>query len=275
VIPSKDNPAYLANCIASLARYCCDVPFEIVVVDSGSTTPQVGRLQRQLVQELSVTWVDCDQSGNFNFPELVNAGVAAAKGTYVVLLNDDTEALHHGWLESMLEIAEGDDPESVVGALLLYPDMTVQHAGVRPDQQHVTSHRDVGMPYGDWRKEIAESAPQVWAVTGAAMLVRRELYLDLGGFDRNYAVSYNDIDFLLRAKMRGSRCRLSADSVLVHFESKTRGSDAQSQVKTVRHLRESLAFLARWSGSLLDVGIDSEELRRRFEDRLRVINDGE
>ncbi|MGC8464504.1 MAG: glycosyltransferase family 2 protein [Acidimicrobiales bacterium] len=271
VIPSKDNPVYLANCIDSLTKVPSGASFEIVIVDSGSTTAPAKTLQDELKEHYLVEWVDCDQGGTFNFPELVNAGVAAARGSYVLLLNDDTEALHDGWLASMLETAERDDRRSIVGPVLVYPDLTIQHGGVALDQTHLTVHRDVGTPLARWRRGVVEPASTVWAVTGAAMLVWRDLYEDLGGFDERYAVSYNDIDFVLRARQAGVRCRLENDAVLIHFESKTRGSDARSQEKTLRHLREGLIFLQRWSEVLEADGVSCEQLRRGFMQRIRAI----
>lgn len=251
VIPSKDNPAYLSNCVSSIARTVSPDECEIVIVDSGSRSAGARDANQVLQRRFGAKLIVVDQDGDFNFPELVNAGASVAAGEWLLLLNDDTELLDGSWLTEL--VATGRSCEGVVGALLCYSDLTVQHAGIVPDPDHLTVHIGRGDPVGEW---ISHAPRSVWATTGAAMLVPRRLYEQLDGFDESFAVSHNDIDFCRRAASLGATISVEARSFAFHFESKSRGLDAQDPIKTERHLTESVRFVERWGPELDAAGVD-------------------
>jgi GT2 family glycosyltransferase len=259
VIPSKDNPAYLSNCVASIARSASADRCEIVIVDSGSRSVEALQANEVLKRRFGANLIVRDQKGQFNFPELVNAGAAVASGEWLVLLNDDTELLDGPWLTELLET--GRSGEAVVGALLCYSDLTVQHGGIAPDPEHLTTHIGRGDPVREWMTTTPRS---VWATTGAAMLIPRRLYERLGGFDEAFAVSYNDIDFCRRAAHAGAEIVVESRSFAFHFESKSRGLDAQDPVKAARHLAESERFVGRWGAELLELGVDGAAVIARM-----------
>jgi GT2 family glycosyltransferase len=164
-------------------------------------------------------------------------GVSESRGQVVCLLNDDVYPVTKDWLE--LIVVQAMRPEvGVVGALLLYPDGTIQHAGVAVGGWHTPAH--VGRllnesPYWPWLRITRE----VTAVTGACMATRRTVWDELDGLDPRFPVNYNDIDYCLRAAERGYQVLIEAQAVLTHEESRTR-------IPGVRQ-EESELFYERWN----------------------------
>jgi cellulose synthase/poly-beta-1,6-N-acetylglucosamine synthase-like glycosyltransferase len=147
-------------------------------------------------------------------------GVAQSSGQVLCFLNDDVEPLTPDWLERMRAQAERPDI-GVVGALLLFPNRTIQHAGVSIGGGCLPAHIGRSLTesfYWPWLRTTRD----VTAVTGACALLRREVWEELGGFDLRFPVNYNDIDLCLRATERGYRILIEADAVLIHDESTTR-----------------------------------------------------
>src|SRR5262249_24301783 len=141
-----------------------------------------------------------DAPGPFNFSRLCNKAVQKACGNFVVFLNNDVEVLTSDWLEQMLRL--GGHPEiGVVGATLLYPDGAIQHAGIFPTAGGSWTHAYRGQP-ADYAGECGEltNPRAVPAVTGACMMIRRDLFLSLGGFDERLPVTMNDVDLCVRVR---------------------------------------------------------------------------
>jgi GT2 family glycosyltransferase len=175
--------------------------------------------------------------GAFHYGIMNGLGVTASKGQVVCLLNDDVYPITSDWLEMMLLQATRSEV-GVVGALLLYPDGTIQHAGVAVGGWQTPAHvgrLHIESPYWPWLRITRE----VTAVTGACMVARRAVWDELGGLDPRFPVNYNDIDFCLRAGERGYRVLMEARAVLTHEESRTR-------IPQVRR-EESELFYERWN----------------------------
>lgn len=175
--------------------------------------------------------------GPFHFGLMNHLGVAESSGQVLCLLNDDVQPLTPEWLERMQAHAERPDV-GLVGALLLYPDRTIQHAGVVIGDGVLPTHIGRWLTesrYWPWLRITRE----VTAVTGACMALRRAVWDELHGFDLRFPASYNDIDLCLRAIERGYRILLEADAVLIHKESQTRDP--------VTFPEESSLFRKRWS----------------------------
>ncbi len=186
--------------------------------------------------------------GPFNFSALNNRAARVARGALLAFLNDDLEILEPQWLTELAVHALR--PEiGAVGARLLYPDGRVQHAGLATGVTGVAGHllrglaREAPGPNG-WARVLRGST----AVTAACMVVRRELFLEAGGFDEAHLpVAFNDVDLCLRLAARGLRNLYVPTAELLHHESWSRGSDA-APGKRERFARELQTMLLRWPG---------------------------
>lgn len=245
IIPTKYRIDLLAKCLDGLVQKTGYPDLEIIVVDNGVTDPKFPALIAEAAKSLSIRTID--DKGPFNFSRLVNAGVKVASGEVILLLNDDIEPIEAGWLHKL--VASVLEPKvGAVGARLLYPDASIQHAGVVLGLGGTCAHL--------WRGLDAETAaanPYVMsagarmAVTGACLAVKRHEFEAVGGFDEGaFPVAYNDIDFCLRLHAKGMRNFYRGDAALIHHESQSRGSDDVSAAKHKRQSAEAARFLDRW-----------------------------
>ena len=184
----------------------------------------------------------------FNFSDLVNFGVAQTDGNYILLLNNDTEVISANWIEELLMYAQRDDV-GAVGAKLLFPDRTIQHAGV---VLGLGAHRTAGHShYGESKENLGYMGrlcytQNVSAVTGACLMVARKKFDEVNGLDSYFAVSLNDVDFCLRLRTKGYLNVFTPFSQLYHYESKSRGADTDGE-RAARYERESAHFRERWA----------------------------
>jgi len=245
VIPSKNRVELLRTCLDSLARTTPREFVRVIVVDDNSddnaTLAYLGMLAARADLRCEVLHAPASPTG-FNYSRLVNLGSARADTPLVLHLNNDVEALEPGWLEDMVGWLTVPGV-GVVGAKLLYPDGTLNHAGIG------LSRHD-GLAHGLFEKEPAEdlghlflahAARNVAAVTGACLLTRTDLYRQLHGFDEEkLQVAYNDVDYCLRAGAAGFRTVYTPSAVLRHVGSATRGNTYAE--------REHVAYLERHGG---------------------------
>jgi GT2 family glycosyltransferase len=251
VIPTKIRIDLLERCLEGLAERTDYPALEVVIVNGCSDHPRFEEVIAHASTELRLRRVD--DPGPFNFSRLVNLGVRNSEGEVILLLNDDVEAIETGWLHRIVEsaIAPGI---GCVGARLLYPDRTIQHAGVTLGVSGVCGHLWKGLSTSE-----AALIPQVvlpsqrMAVTGACLAVRRELFDRVGGLDEtNFPVAFNDVDFCLRVRALGYRTIYRGDAALIHHESQSRGLDDATMQSRKRLTRETAAFLDRWREHLID-----------------------
>ena len=229
IIPMRDK-AHLTRTVAEgLLSKTSHQQLQIILVDNGSVEPATEELLTQLMEQDKRVEIVMD-SGDFNFSRLVNKGVAEARGSYLLLLNNDIEIEEPDWLSEMLQCFHYDQV-GIVGAKLLYPNRTLQHAGVIVGFGGLAGHwyegerSDFPGPMG--RLAVRQS---VSAVTGACMLVSRRCFEALGGLNEvDFAIAYNDIDFCLRAREQGFKIVWTPFAQLIHHESATRGSDQTPQ----------------------------------------------
>ncbi len=218
IIPFKDQAELLRGCLLSLRRSTYR-DMEVVLVDNGSECSDTLRFLKRARRHWTV--VDCP--GAFNFSRLCNEGARRARGEYLLFLNNDTEVVNPDWLERMLRLACRSDV-GVVGATLLYPDGTLQHAGLFPRPGGCWIHGYRGLPAhapGD-QGELGHIRT-VPAVTAACMLLRRDFFEMLGGFDERLPVTYGDVDLCLRAREQGRLVVITPHARLLHFEALSRG----------------------------------------------------
>jgi GT2 family glycosyltransferase len=187
---------------------------DIVVVDDGSTDKTA-----ELLASLEPHVRRVTHSSNQGFSASCNDGATAAVGEYLVFLNNDTLP-HPGWLEALVRYADSQPGASVVGARLLYPDNTVQHAGVVICQDRYPRHIYTGFPA---EHPAVNRSRQFQIVTGACMLIRRELFMQAGGFDTGFCNGFEDVDLCLRLREAGHQVHYCADAVVQHLESVSPG----------------------------------------------------
>ncbi len=235
VIPSKDNEDALKQCIRSIYAHTAYRNFEMIVVDNGSTE-QVRMGLENFRQECPFTYLYVPM--DFNFSRMCNLGVQEAKGEYVLLLNDDMEAVEDSWL---LRLAGQASLEHVgaVGAKLLYPNTSlIQHAGIANTVSgpgHKLKKLDDSVSYYYGRNRFIYD---LIGVTAACLMIRRERYLELGGLFEGLAVAYNDVDFCFRLCEKGLYNVQRNDVTLYHHESLSRGDDMQDKNKLKRLMAE-------------------------------------
>lgn len=235
VILSKDNPKILEQCVNSLREKTDYENVEIIVVDNGSCEEN-RRLAEELSQTYAFTYL-CEPM-EFNFSAMCNIGAKAATGKYLLLLNDDMEIIESGWMKKMAGQASVEGV-GAVGAKLWYPDsQKIQHAGITnlaigPAHKLVMSEDN--RMYYDGRNYFNFN---FLAVTGACLMIRKELYEELGGMDESMPVAYNDVEFCFRLHEKGYRNVLRNDCILYHHESFSRGLDEEDSEKASRLLEE-------------------------------------
>jgi GT2 family glycosyltransferase len=236
----------LGACLRSLFERTHYQDFDVLVVDNGSREPQTFELFRACASRYAGRFAVRRDDGPFNFSRLVNGGVGAIGGPYILLFNNDIEAIEPDWLRAMLEQAQRPSV-GCVGARLLYPDGTVQHAGVIVGHGAPARHafqcaeRDAA-GYANRLRTVANYS----AVTGACLLVRREVFAAVGGFDEAFAVDFNDIDFCLRVRNAGYHNLVVPHAELIHRESVTRGHPRAGAASNRRHDQEIALFHERW-----------------------------
>ena len=248
VVPTRDRGRLLEACLTSLRDRTRYPSVEVVVVDHETTERRARRLIDGLTDDPNAVVVPF--TGPFNFAAMCNRGVEAASGEVVVLLNNDTAVVAGDWLDEM--VGQLARPEvGVVGALLLFGDGTIQHAGVHPRVGGLMGHGHKHRPGDDLgyhgRLTVAH---EVAAVTGACLGMTRELWDRLGGLDEEHlAVAYNDIDLCLKARAAGLRVVLAPHAVLHHHESVSRGYD-DDPARRARLATEVTTMEERWSDAL-------------------------
>ena len=239
IIPAFNQADFTRKCLTALFSVTGgEIPYEVIVVDNASTdwTPEY-----LMSLEASIRVLTNDR--NLGFAKACNQGAQAAKGRYLVFLNNDTIPKPE-WLAALVQGAEGDGAD-LVGAKLLYPDGSVQHAGVCFADPGYGVHVFKGMP-GDHPAVNRKRFMQ--CVTGACLLLARQLFLELGGFDEGFVNGYEDVDLCLRAQAAGKRILYNPQSVLIHFEETSTGRKEKDR-QNAEH------FSGRWRG------------RIRFDDR--------
>ncbi|RZI59993.1 MAG: glycosyltransferase, partial [Zymomonas sp.] len=248
VIPTRDGLDVLEPCIASLLTY--PDPFtDIVIVDNGSRQSKTLEFLADLAADTNRFTIVRDD-GDFNFSRLINLGVSKARGDIICLLNNDTELLSANLYDRARAWFSISDV-GIVGARLLYPDLTLQHFGVCVGigDHGVADHLYLGIP-DHQHKQFSKSRllQQFSAVTAACLLVRKQDYIAAGGFDEGLAVAYNDVDFCLKIRQRGLKIICDPEIKLIHKESKSRGLD-NTPSRTARLDREAAIIRERWGNT--------------------------
>lgn len=248
VIPNMDHADTLRTCISSILEKTTYENFEIVIIENNSRKEETFAYYDELKTDPRiqiVTW-----EGKFNYSAINNFGVReAATGEYILLLNNDIEVITPDWLQEMLMFAQRPDV-GAVGAMLYYPDDTIQHAGVILGLGGVAGHAHKYFPRGDFGyMSRATIAQDLSVVTAACVMLPRTVWDEVGGLDETFEVAFNDVDLCMRIRKAGYLIVWTPYAELYHYESKSRGAEDTPEKKK-RFEGEVRRFQARWKSEL-------------------------
>lgn len=249
IIPFKDGVELLRACLDSVLQRTIYKELEIIGISNNSERPETFAYMKEMeAADRRIHFHELNTP--FNFSKLCNRGAALARGEHIVLMNNDVEIISWDWVENMLE--HSMRPEvGAVGGKLLYEDDTVQHAGIVVGISGYAGHGHKHFPanhHGYFNR--LQIVNNVSAVTAAWMMVKKEVYEDIGGFDEHHLqVACNDVDFCLRLREQGLWNIYTPFAQAYHYESKTRGYE-QTPEQVTRFEREKKTFRTRHAAVL-------------------------
>jgi GT2 family glycosyltransferase len=260
IIPTKDRVELLKGCIDSIEEKTAYRHFEIIILDNQSEKPET------LAYLASSPHRVVPAPGPFNYSHINNVGVAQARGEFLLFLNNDTKVITEEWLTAMLEHAQRKTV-GAVGAKLLFPNNTIQHAGVILGCGGFANHAFWGQ-----RDDcpgyccLSHVVRNYSAVTAACMITRRAVFEEVGGFDENLTVAFGDVDLCLRMREKGYVIVYTPHAVLYHLESATR--------KKLHPMTDEEYARKRWSAITIqgDPYYNPHLSRERFDFSLRVLD---
>jgi GT2 family glycosyltransferase len=263
IVPTKDKLDLLRPCVESVLRSTDYENVELLIVDNGSVEDRTRDYLAKIGYHPKVRILDYRQ--HYNFSAINNFAVREARGSYLCLLNNDTEVVESGWLTEMMRYAVRAEI-GAVGAKLLYEDGSIQHAGVVVGIGEAAGHAHRFLP-GDQpgyfcRPHVAQF---VSAVTAACLVVERIKFEAVGGLDEEkLAVAFNDVDLCLKLEAAGWRNVYTPHAVLLHHESRSRGKDTLPQ-NIDRYRRELQVLQERWRTKEYDDPLHNPNLDRYTE----------
>jgi GT2 family glycosyltransferase len=245
IIPTRNLGQVLNKCLTSIFEKTTYPNYEVLVIDNGSTEAETLDVIKQWKVKEQNRFRCEGLDIHFNYSKINNYAVEKAKGEYLLFLNNDTEVLTPDWIEAMVEQAQRPCI-GAVGARLLYPDKTIQHAGVicvGGVAGH--SHRHYSSDSPGYFNQI-QTVNNYSALTAACLMCRREVFEAVGGFEEQLAVAFNDVDLCFKMIENGYRNVYLPHVVLYHYESKSRGEENTPE-KQVRFLSEIEYMQSKWN----------------------------
>ena len=243
LIPNRDQKETLEKCLNSIWEKSTYNNYEILIVENNSSSPEIFNYYREIEKRPGVrilTWKE-----GFNYSAINNFGEKSAAGDYLLFLNNDVEVINPRWIEELLGNCQRKEV-GIVGAKLYYPDDTIQHAGTVIGIGGIAGHAFLNMPRsrtGYLHK--ASLQMDLSAVTAACMMMKRQVFEQLGGFEERLSVAFNDVDLCLRTVQAGYLVVYNPEVELYHYESKSRG--AEDSEEKVRRFQEEIEFMrCRW-----------------------------
>lgn len=243
LIPNRDQKKTLEKCLNSIWEKSTYKNYEILIVENNSSSPEIFDYYREIEKRPGVrilTWKE-----GFNYSAINNFGEKSAAGDYLLFLNNDVEVINPRWIEELLGNCQRKEV-GIVGAKLYYPDDTIQHAGTVIGIGGIAGHAFLNMPRsrtGYLHK--ASLQMDLSAVTAACMMMKRQVFKQLGGFEERLSVAFNDVDLCLRTVQAGYLVVYNPEVELYHYESKSRG--AEDSEEKVRRFQEEIEFMrCRW-----------------------------
>ncbi len=248
VVPTRGRADLLEALIPRLADERRDFDIDLVVIDQDVEHMDVAALIAKHRSRIPISLLTLD--GPFNFAQLCNLGVGSTRGEFIVLLNDDVLPRSQEWLGEL--ITHAARPEvGVVGSLLHYPDGRLQHAGILLGINGIAEHIWRGYP-GTWggTNGRARHVQEMSAVTGACLVMRREVWKQIGGMDERFARDFNDIDLCRRVQARGLKVLITPFANAIHYESATRGFNDTPEMRQ-RYEEEERRYHERWGDQVM------------------------
>ena len=246
VIPNMDHIEDLDKLLKSLEKSTYS-NYEAIIVENNSKNKETFEYYDKITQKDKRIKVFKYDINYFNYSAIVNYGVECSNGEYIVMLNNDIEFITTDWMEQMLMYAQRPDV-GICGAKLYFPDKTIQHAGVTIGTRGLAGHRNREISEKDFKKDDYINIVQdLSAVTAACFMVRKQLYIDMLGFDEKLAVAFNDVDFCLKVRTAKYLIVYNPFVEAYHYESKSRGEDTENEEKQKRFAKEYELFVKRWS----------------------------
>jgi GT2 family glycosyltransferase len=250
VIPTKNGRALLQTAVESIERTAGKARYRLCVIDHESDDAET----RAYLDEIRGRHVVMPYAGPFNFSRMNNAAVKrhGQDAEFVLFLNNDIEAMQKNWLDRLRSLAARPDV-GAVGALLMYKEKLVQHAGVVLGFNNSADHAlrlqtvfldDTGRRNLGYNCALT-SVREYSAVTAACMMMRKAVFEEVGGFDEKFGIGFNDTDLCLRIGAAGYKILYDGYTILYHYESMTR-----SQTKQVFHPTDTKRMVKRWGGVL-------------------------
>ena len=234
LIPNKDHTDDLETCLHSIYTKTTWENFEVIVIENNSTDPNTFEYYKKAQQRYDGLRV-VHYKGGFNFSAINNFGRKYAQGQYLLLLNNDVEIRNGDWMTEILSQCARPGGAGICGAMLYYPDETLQHAGVITGLGGYAGHsHKYAKAGGSGYMFRAATVQTLSAVTAACLLVSAKVYDQMNGLDEKFTVAFNDVDFCLRVRDAGYRVVWTPYAELTHFESKSRGLDEKDPVKQAR-----------------------------------------
>lgn len=268
IIPNKDETEALKKCIASIRKSTYN-NYEIIIVENNSVTEEIFDYYKEIGMVSSdksvviekqpeaatgidiVTWKP--DKPCFNYSAINNYGASFARGEYLILLNNDIEIITHDWIEKMLGICQRKDV-GIVGAKLYYPDDTIQHAGivvgVGGHARGIGSNMLTDLPRADeshWDK--THVVRECSAVTAACLMIKKQAFDEVGGFEEYLTVAFNDVDLCLKVRKKGYSVVFNPHVEAYHYESKSRGQEDTDE--KVRRFQTEIEYMrTEWNDIL-------------------------
>jgi GT2 family glycosyltransferase len=263
IIPTRDCAGLLRACVDSVLAKTSYEPYEVLVVDNGSVEPEALNYLSEIARHPNVRVLRYDQP--YNFSAINNFASREAQGTFLCLLNNDTEVVAPDWLTEMMRQAVRPGV-GAVGAKLLYDDGSIQHAGIVVGMGDAAGHPHRFLAAEDPGYFRQPHVSQfVSAVTAACLVIDKAKYEAVGGLDEeNLAVAYNDVDLGLKLQAAGWRNVYVPHAVLLHHESKSRGSDMAPENRE-RYSRELRFLQERWATKTYEDPLHNPNLDRSSE----------
>jgi len=247
VIPTKDRIDLLDKCVASIRAHTAHPSYEILVISNNSEHKETFDYLERRQREGALRFIRYDVP--FNYSEINNFAARDCDSQFLLFLNNDVEVTVDGWLESMLEFAQQKEI-GIVGAKLVYPDGVIQHSGIVLGINGVAGNANQGVveeTLGDFG--FSGMIRNYSAVTGACLMMRREVFEEIGGFNEKLGVAFNDVDLCLEVRKAGYRIVYTPYARLIHHESASRGQE-DNREKRSRFLGEIARMRAKWGASL-------------------------
>ena len=259
IIPTKDMVSFLQKNLKSIEEKTEYNNYEIIIIDNQSMKKETRAFFSAVSKTGNINVIK--YKDEYNFSKINNFAVSQAKGSHILFLNNDTEVISSGWMTSMLEHSMREEV-GAVGAKLVYPDNTIQHAGTILGLGGVAahSHKNYSVNSNGYFGSL-NTIRNYSAVTAACMMTRKKVFEEVGGFnEKDLPVAFNDVDLCLRMREKGYLIVYTPYAVLYHYESKSRGYDLNPN--------EILFMKNKWNKVLLsdpyynpNLTLDSEDFR--------------